>query len=105
MLDGDADALATFLHADLHYVHANGREEGKAGQLDVVGSGKVRYGVAEPEDVSAAAHGGVVALRGRVRIEGVAAGNPFVATNLFKSLWIKEADSWQMVSWIAVRVS
>jgi len=101
----DTATLAPLLSADLRYIHSNGTVDDKASFLDLVGTGRTRYGSYEPvgRTVSFAAPG--IALEtgtARLRVENAEGAKDL--TLAFLAVWRWERGAWRFLAWQSARL-
>jgi ketosteroid isomerase-like protein len=99
LVSNDLDALAKILHDELVYTHSSGTSDGKEGILANVRSGKVKYRTLRRDNVKVTMFGDTARMNGHIVLETTRDGIERTLDNLFLSLWVKTAGTWQMAAW------
>jgi hypothetical protein len=97
---GDPARLDAILSGDLHYAHASGAVNDKAGYIGAISSGKSKYlSISyESRDFRAVAPG-IVLMTGRAMIRTVSNGQPADNHLSFLAVWREEAGVWRFLAW------
>ncbi|SDK94112.1 protein of unknown function [Glycomyces sambucus] len=96
-LAGDVAALEALLHPDVVYVAPDGAEYDRSQDLESHASGQLRLTSLEQLQGAAREFGQTGATRARVRIAGLAGGEPFAAEMLYTRTWVFHDGRWQVV--------
>ena len=96
-LAGDVVALEALLHPDVVYVGPDGAEFGKSQDLESHASGQLRLTSLEQLQSAARQFGPAGVTRARVRIAGLAGGEPFEAELIYTRTWLFHDGRWQVV--------
>ncbi|GAA2136433.1 nuclear transport factor 2 family protein [Glycomyces algeriensis] len=96
-LAGDVVALEALLHPDVVYVAPDGAEFGKAQDLESHASGQLRLTSLEQIQSTARQFGPTGATRARLRLAGLAGGEPFEAEMVYTRTWLFDHGRWQVV--------
>jgi ketosteroid isomerase-like protein len=105
LIDADVDALDRLFADELVFVHANGRQDDKAGFLAHTRSGHIHY-----RSIARGAHtvtvtGSVAILYATVNVEVTMAGEQRSSSVRYMGVWTKRAAGWQMLAIDNVRPS
>jgi ketosteroid isomerase-like protein len=92
----DLDALFGIVRAELVFVHADGRREGKAAFLEHTGSGRVRYRAITRGETHVTVSGDVAVLCARAELEVTVAGEPRSSPLRYMSVWTRGPSGWQL---------
>ncbi|MEU6251005.1 nuclear transport factor 2 family protein [Glycomyces sp. NPDC047010] len=96
-LEGDVAALEALLHPDVVYVAPDGAEFDRSQDLESHASGALRLTSLEQIQSTARRFGQAGVTRTRVRIAGLAGGEPFEAAMLYTRTWVFHQGRWQVV--------
>lgn len=96
-LAGDVAALEALLHPDVVYVAPDGAEFGKSQDLESHASGQLRLTSLERLQSTARQFGSAGVTRTRVRLTGLAVGEPFEAEMIYTRTWLFQHGRWQVV--------
>jgi hypothetical protein len=96
-LASDVVALEALLHPDVVYVAPDGAEFGKSQDLESHTSGQLRLTSLERLQSTARQFGPAGVTRTRVRIAGLAIGEPFEAEMIYTRAWLFHQGRWQVV--------
>ncbi|GAA1673445.1 hypothetical protein GCM10009830_19690 [Glycomyces endophyticus] len=96
-LASDVGALEALLHPDVVYVAPDGAEYGKAQDLESHASGQLRLTSLEQLRSTARQFGQAGVTRTRVKIAGLAGGEPFAAEMVYTRTWLFLDGRWQVV--------
>jgi ketosteroid isomerase-like protein len=94
----DLDALDRLLRAELIFVHADGRREGKAAFLDHTRTGHVRYRAIARGETQVTVSGDVAVVCARAELEVTIKGEPHSSPLRYMSVWTRETAGWQMLA-------
>src|ERR1700677_742084 len=94
----DLEALDGLLRAELVFVHADGRRDGKAAFLDHTRTGQVRYRAIARGDTQVTVSGNVAVVCARGELEVTIKGEPRSAPLRYMSVWTQETPVWQMLA-------
>lgn len=96
-LDGDVVALDSLLHPEVVYVAPDGSELGKSQDLESHSSGQFRLTRLEQLHGAAWQRDSAGITRARIRIAGVARGEPFEAEMTYTRTWLFQDGRWQVI--------
>ena len=99
LLAGDAEALDTFLADDLTLHTPFGTAQTKAGEVEAIRSGQVRYTSITDEEPVIRLHGQTGIVTGRADIEFQAGGQDGLARVYYTAVYGWTAPHWQMLAW------
>ena len=94
----DLDALDRLLRAELIFVHADGRRDGKAAFLDHTRTGHVRYRAIARGETHVTVSGDVAVLNARAELEVTVAGEPRTSPLRYMSVWTRGPSGWQLLA-------
>jgi ketosteroid isomerase-like protein len=94
----DLDALFGIVHAELVFVHADGRREDKAAFLEHTRSGRVRYRAITRGETHVTVSGDVAILCARADLEVTVAGEPRSSPLRYMSVWTRVSSGWQLLA-------
>ena len=94
-------AMETLFGDDLIYHHSNGAIDNKAGFVQAIRSGAVRYRKMERHDVKVRIYDGVAIITGKARFEVTVNGADSTVRLRFHSILAKRGAGPQFVSWQA----
>jgi hypothetical protein len=94
-------AMETLFGEDLVYQHSTGALDDKAGFVQAIRSGAVRYRKMERHDVKVRIYGGIAIITGKARFEVTVNGADSTVSLRFHSIWAKRGAGLQFVSWQA----
>ncbi len=104
MVRGDVATLEAILANDLTYTHATGAFETKTQFLAHMKSSQVKYESFAPEQLLVRVYGGSAVVTGLARVKANARGERMDFRLRFTDVYVKNADTWQMVAWQATRL-
>jgi hypothetical protein len=96
-LAGDVVGLESLLHSDVVYVAPDGAEFGKSQDLESHSSGQLRLTRLERLQGVARQFDSAGVTRVRVRIAGLAGGEPFEAEMMYTRTWLFLDGRWQVI--------
>ncbi len=96
-LTGDIVALDALLHPEVVYVAPDGTEFDKSQDLESHAPGHLRLTSLEQLGGTARQFGPTGATRTRVRIAGLAGGEPFEVEMIYTRTWLLHHDRWQVI--------
>src|SRR5688572_23016055 len=96
-LEGDVAALEALLHPDVVYVAPDGAEFSRAQDLESHASGQLKLTSLEQLQGSARQFGSTGATRARIKLAGLAGGQPFEAEMIYTRTWLFHDGRWQVV--------
>ncbi|THV29531.1 nuclear transport factor 2 family protein [Glycomyces paridis] len=96
-LAGDVVALEALLHPDVVYVGPDGAEFGRAQDLESHASGQLKLTSLEQIQGAVRRFGSAGVTRTRVKLAGLAAGEPFAAAFVYTRTWLFQDGRWQVV--------
>jgi len=99
MIEADYDALERLLGDGLVYTHGNATSDGKAGYMNNLRSGKVRYLAVHQDNVTIKVYGNAAVMHGNVQLHTRRDGAERHLHNAFMNVWVKGSGGWQMVAW------
>jgi len=99
LVANDLEALSWILHDDLIYTHSNATSDSKTGILDNVRYGKVKYRALRRDKVTVRIFGDTARMNGHIVLETTRDGVERTLDNVFLSVWVKTAGTWQMAAW------
>jgi ketosteroid isomerase-like protein len=94
----DLDALERLVRAELVFVHADGRREGKAAFLEHTRSARVRYRAIARGETHVTVSGDVAILCARADLEVTVAGEPRSSPLRYMSVWTRGMSVWQLLA-------
>jgi ketosteroid isomerase-like protein len=94
----DLDALDRLVHADLVFVHNDGRREGKAAFLEHTRAARVRYRAITRGETHVTVSGDVAVLNARAALEVTVAGEPRSSPLRYMSVWTRGPSGWQLLA-------
>lgn len=105
MLGQDWPVLEGLLHDDLVYAHSNGDRDSKQSYLEKVTAGRPVYVGIDMKERFVAAWDEVALLHGRVGIHVEVRGDKKSVDILYQSVWVRGANSWQMLGWSSTKTN
>jgi ketosteroid isomerase-like protein len=94
----DVDALDRLVHAELIFVHADGRREGKGAFLEHTRSGRVRYRAITRGETQVTVTGDVAVLCACADLEVTVAGELRSSPLRYMSVWTRGPAGWYMLA-------
>jgi uncharacterized protein (TIGR02246 family) len=105
MVKGDTVILGSMLAEDLTYTHTTGAVDSKAGFLESLASGKLRYLAVKPDGVEVRLFGEATAVvTGRIDARVVANGKEASFLARYTSVYTKRHGRWLLAAWQATRL-
>ena len=104
MIEADYDTLEQLLGDGLVYTHGNATSDGKAGYMNNLRSGKVRYLAVHQDNVTVQVYGDAAVMHGTVKLHSRRDGAERHLHNAFMTVWVKGIGGWQMVAWASTPV-
>jgi len=105
MVKGDTLLLESMLAEDLTYTHTTGAVDSKAGFLESLASGKLRYLAFKPDGVEVRLFGEATAVvTGRIDARVVANGKEASFRARYTSVYTKRHGRWLLAAWQATRL-
>lgn len=98
LIKGDAAALDRLLASDLIFTHANAVVEGKNVLLGNIKSGALKYELVELEDTTVNLYKKAAVVGCKIRLRGVAGGQPFSVYAALTHVWVKQKGAWKLVA-------
>jgi ketosteroid isomerase-like protein len=98
LIASDVEALDRLVRADLVFVHADGRREGKAAFLEHTRAGRVRYRTIARGETDVTVSGDVAILCARAELEVTVAGEPRTSPLRYMSVWTRGPSGWQLLA-------
>lgn len=95
----DIDSIDALLHKDYTIVQPGGKIETKQDVLDSYKSGLRHWDNAELDELDVKIYGNMAKVTGLWKATGTNNGKTFDYQARFISIWIKEDDSWQNISY------
>ena len=104
VLGGDFATLDKLLAPDLIYTHSSGLLDNRTTYFARVKGGASKYDTLQEEPLTVNVHGNTAIVHCKVRMKGVADGQPFNVYGLMLHVWVKEGGRWKLAAHQATRL-
>ncbi|MEO1036282.1 MAG: nuclear transport factor 2 family protein [Pseudomonadota bacterium] len=103
MIDVDIYRLADMLDDGLVFIHASGRTDTRTSFLDRLAAGTLTYKSIDLVEPKARAFDGVCIVSGQSNLSIVVGENARDLSLLFTSVWVRNANNWQVAAYQSTR--
>jgi len=105
LIAADVDALDRLCADDLVFVHANGRQDGKAAFLEQARSGHIRYRSIVRKTTSVTVAGSIAIVYASIEVEVTMNGEQRASPVRYMSVWTHGSGEWKLLAIDNVRPS
>lgn len=105
LIEADTDQIEKLFRDDLHWTHSSGSTDTKAGVIEKLQGGVIRYFSIDRSETEVCIFGDTALCRGQMTMHCEVAGTEHHLKSRYSNLWVAGDAGWQMVHWQSTGVA